>query len=240
LLCWGTSSLEKIMWINPYPGKKIDFEGINCCGKSTQATMARSWWERSTNCVERDVVLTKEPYTKRPDGSPVASGVAIYDILGGRHSSVTLESIGLLGFQVEYFYQNRLEHFREVVIPNLSQGRHVLSDRGPASMCFGADPAMNLLPLMGWHGDAFRNAGVPHVWADAILIYDITPEESLHRLAQRSGKADGHENLETQTRVRNNYLRFSEIYPNCHVIDGSGSPQEVFARTVMILNKVLS
>jgi thymidylate kinase len=219
------------MWTNPYKGKKADFSGINCCGKSTQLEM--------THACYRGTVATKEPYTKRADGSPVDSGVAIYAILKRLHPTITLESLGLHRFQTEHFFPNRLEHFREVVIPNLMVGRNVLSDRGPASMCFGAGTAIDLLHLMSWHHQAFQDAKIPEVWADAILIYDITPEESMRRLALRSGKPDGQENLETQARVRMNYLRFAEMYPHCHVIDGSGTPEEVFVRTRRVLDGIL-
>lgn len=224
------------MILNPFPGRKVDFEGLNGSGKSEQVKLVRPYILAS----HPGTVFTKEPWTVRPDGSPVASGLVIYDILNRRHPVHTEASLGLEGLQTGFLYPNRLEHYREVVIPALSRGRHVVSDRGPASVCFGAPNPFALGGLMATQSAFFAATEIPFIWADAILIYDVPADVAMERLSRAGKPLDDQENIATQERVRRNYHRLASVFPNCHLIDGSGTPDEVFIRTRGVLDRVLS
>jgi dTMP kinase len=89
------------------PGKWIVFEGLDGCGKSTQARLL----------AERlGAVLTREP-----GGTELGS--SIRDMVLHASAPITVESEALL------FAADRAQHYHEVVAPNLTRGLHVVSDR---------------------------------------------------------------------------------------------------------------
>jgi dTMP kinase len=89
------------------PGKWIVFEGLDGCGKSTQARLL----------AERlGAVLTREP-----GGTELGS--SIRDMVLHASAPITVESEALL------FAADRAQHYHEVVAPNLARGLHVVSDR---------------------------------------------------------------------------------------------------------------
>jgi dTMP kinase len=216
------------MHLNTSPFKKINFEGIDGSGKSQQFDLAKKALRH------QKIIFTKEPYLGHP------SGLEIYDILHGRHARLRLEdNLTPEHFQEFYFY-NRIQHYREVVFPALAQGNHVLSDRGPASMCYGVRSSESFEPLMAIQKQMFQDEKAVFLWPDAILIYDVPVEVAMRRLTESGKKLDQHETEQVLTRARNNYLAFANLYPNCHVIDGSGTPEEVFAETKRYLDRLLS
>ena len=120
---------------HPYAGKTILFEGPNGAGKSTQVARARAWAVQNTDF---SVVMTKEPYTRTPEGRQVHLGDEIYEVLKGEHRRTRLADLTLGQFQRYFYFPNRVHHYLDIVIPALEEGRLVLSDRGLASVCFGA------------------------------------------------------------------------------------------------------
>jgi len=213
---------------NPFPGIKIDFEGNNGSGKFEQFGRAHAFLAERVP----DAVFTKEPWTRRPDGTPVLSGLEIYGIFNRRHpQGLTEASLGRERLQKEFLWPNRMEHFREVVIPALAAGRIVLSDRGPQSALFGAISRSSMDLLMHDQVRAFQEAQVPFIWADTVIIYDVPASVAMERMV-RSGKAlDDHENLERCEQVRARYHELFRTYPNCHLVDGTGTPDEVWEVT---------
>jgi dTMP kinase len=212
-----------------YPGKKIDFEGRNGSGKSTQARMAQQLYS--------DAVLTKEPYTRTPDGRPVHLGDEIYQVLKGEHSRTRLAHMTTAQFQRYFYFPNRTQHCLDVVIPSLERGKLVLSDRGLASVCYGAANIGELHGLMAHQLEMFYALRLP--WPDAIIIYDVPSEVVIARMAQRGEKLDEQERQEANDVVRRNYLAFAKAWPNCHVVDAGGSPHDVFVKTQEIIASVL-
>jgi dTMP kinase len=92
---------------NSAPGKWIVFEGLDGCGKSTQARLL----------AERlGAVLTREP-----GGTELGS--SIRDMVLHASAPITVESEALL------FAADRAQHYHEVVAPHLARGLHVVSDR---------------------------------------------------------------------------------------------------------------
>lgn len=213
------------MQFNTLPYKKVDYEGVDGSGKSSQFEMTKAALS------SRHAVFSKEPYMRHP------SGPEIYEILTGKHPEVSLASLSLFDFQRRYF-ANRIVHYRELVLPTLAEGRHLVADRGPASMCYGVASPDDFAPLMELQESDFAQAGVPFLWPDAILIYDVPVEVAMARMVAGGKVLDLHETEAKLTVVRENYLEFARRYPNCHVIDGTRSPEEVFPETQEILAEI--
>lgn len=221
------------MVTNPYPGRFVCFEGIDASGKSEQYKR----WEIVLRAYHQ-AQFQKMFFTKEPDVDHT-SGVEIYDILLGRNPAVNINDLHPFEMQSRYF-RNRIWHYRTKVISNLAKEFDVISDRGLASLCFGVSSPAEFKPLFGIQEQAFLGAEVSFIWPDAILIYDVPADVARQRMLKQGKELDAFEkDLDFQMRVRENYLAFAKQYPNCHVIDASGQPEEVFVRTKEILVPIL-
>lgn len=218
---------------NPYPGKLIHFEGIDASGKSAQFTRWKIFLQAYHPGQFAKTFFTKEPDIEHK------SGREIYDLLLNKHPTLKIADLHPFEMQSRYF-RNRVWHYRVKVLANLAKEFHVVSDRGVASICFGVSSPAELEPLMRIEEQFFLGAEVPFIWPDAILIYDVSADVARERLMAQGKELDAFENdVNFQMRVRDNYLAFAKQYPNCHIIDGSGQPEEVFARTKEILVPIL-
>jgi len=205
---------------NPYPGSFFAFEGIDGSGKSTQFKLATQDLEEKLHShgyagVGKKVVTTKEPRSER------FWGAHIYDDLfrqGGLHSH------NLFGFQTWFALDSR-DNYREVIIPALTHGKIVLSDRSRASMVFGAQTPLQIPELMRMNMSII---GPDFIWPDAIFIFDIDPEKAVARCRSAERRLDGHENIETLSVVRENYIALARDYPNCHLVNAESTPAEIF------------
>ena len=221
------------MITNPYSGKYICFEGIDASGKSGQFTRMKTWLQAFHEAKFRKTFFTKEPDIDHP------SGKEIYDLLLNRHATFNIANLHPFEMQSRYF-RNRIWHYRVKVLANLAKEFHVISDRGVASMCFGVSSPFEFKPLMGIQEQFFLGAGVPFIWPDAILIYDVSADVARQRMLEQGKELDAFERgLDFQMMVRENYLAFAKQYLNCHIIDGSGQPEEVFTKTKEILVPML-
>ena len=214
---------------NPYPGKFITFEGIDGSGKSEQ--YARSVSFLKAYFKDLKLALTKEP-TDQP------SGREIYSILRKQHPTLKLSEMHSYQFQ-EMYFRDRVWNYRNRVIPWISSGIHVLADRGPVSVVFGADSYANFDDLMNIQEQVFKYSGTDFIWPDGNIIYDVPVEVAMDRMLKSGKVLDQFEEIENLRRVRNNYLAFAQDYDNCYVIDGSKSPQEVFEMTKNVLYFIL-
>lgn len=218
---------------NPYAGKIIHFEGIDASGKSEQYKRWKNVLQAYHEAQFRKMFFTKEPDTDHP------SGKEIYNLLKDKHLTLNIADLHPFEMQSRYF-RNRIWHYRARVIPNLAKEFHVISDRGVASICFGVSSPAEFKPLMGIQEQAFLGADVPFIWPDAILVYDVSADVARQRMLEQGKELDAFEkDLNFQMRVRENYLAFARQYPNCHIIDGSGQPDEVFIKTKEILVPML-
>lgn len=221
------------MIVNPYPSKFICFEGIDASGKSEQYLRWKNVLQAFHEAKFRKMFFTKEPDVDH------LSGREIYDLLQKKHLTVNIEDLHPFEMQSRYF-RNRIWHYRAKVIPNLAKEFHIISDRSVGSLCFGVSSPAEFKPLMGIQEQAFLGAEVPFIWPDAILIYDVSADVTRQRMLKQGKELDAFErDLDFQMRVRENYLAFAKQYPNCHIIDGSSQPEEVFTKTKEILVPIL-
>jgi dTMP kinase len=195
-------------------GILIVFEGLDGCGKSTQLRRAADLLsERGL-----DPVVTREP-TDGPWGRRIRE-------MARAGEGVAPE------VELEWFFEDRREHMREVVEPALADGRIVLSDRSYLSTVAyqgarGLDPAKIL-------ADSEAEFARP----DVVLLFDVSAREGLARVHARGGESEPvFENLEFLERV-------SRVFGEMRVaglerIDASRGEDEIAKDVFAVLERVL-
>ncbi len=160
-------------------GLFIALEGIDGTGKSTQAKVLASWFERRG----RSVLLTAEP-SRGPLGRLVREGLA------GRQKFNP-------GTMALLFASDRLDHLAKVVEPALEQGKVVITDRYLLSSL--AYQSVHNNP--DWVAAINNRARKP----DLTLLLDMGVPACLERLKHRQGYAEIYETAELLGKVRLNY-----------------------------------
>ena len=226
---------------NPFPGKFFAFEGIDGCGKTVQLQRAETWLRqlKATSFRGFVVKLRKEPGRERFWGSRIYAELAQPD---GLHAT------NLYGFQAWYACDSK-EHMQKETIKDLMVGNVVLSDRFRLSMVFG----MPLLDTIDARIETLKKLmelnqailGEHFIWPDASFIFDVSVETAIVRLKRKFAEAgksnfDEHEKADKLEVVRSNYLLFARQYPNCHIIDAEGTPEEVFEKVKIIIEPIVS
>ena len=187
-------------------GRFITLEGGEGAGKSTQITRLKSWLEGRRHRVTA---------TREPGGSPGAEMIRKLLVEGPvERWDGTTEA--LLHFAA------RREHLRSTVLPALTGGGWVISDRF----------ADSTLAYQGYgHGVARRifeqlyDVAAGDFRPDLTLILDLPIEVGLERAAARRGVETRYESLprEFHARVRAGFLEIAAREPKrCVVIDATG------------------
>ena len=196
----------------------ITFEGIEGSGKTTQM---RRLAERIPNAM----------ITKEPGGTPSAD----------RIRAILLDSASHLDPIAELFLfaASRRQNVVEVIRPALDGGGVVLCDRFTDSTLayqgFGRLLNLDQLRMLNdWATSSLR--------PDLTMLFDISEDTGLTRARSRNESADRDEGrfeaeeLRFHRRVREGYLTLATAEPDRFVvIDGSGTPDEVFERMMSAL-----
>jgi len=210
--------------MNKNRGKFITFEGGDGSGKSTQIKLASEYLKAEGY----DFLLTREP-------GGTAIGEKIRAILLDPENTEMADMTEMLLYAAA-----RAQIAREVIGPALAEGRLAVCDRWADSSMVYQGAARGL-------GEAVRHvneyAAGELFLPDATILLDLEPEEALKRAAGADGSKDRIEALGTeyQSRVRSAYLQLAANEPErFHVIDASGSEQEVHERVKAALKAILS
>ena len=159
-------------------GTLIVFEGIDGCGKSTQLRRAaETLRERGL-----DPVVTREP-TDGPWGRKIRAMAQSGD-------AVSPET------ELEWFFEDRREHMREVVTPALDAGRVVLSDRSYLStVAYQGARGLDAAKILEESQAEFEKPGL-------VLVFTLSAEAGLARVDARGGTSEPvFENLPFQEKV---------------------------------------
>lgn len=187
------------------PGRLIVVEGIDGAGKSTQVRRLAA----ALSAAGRNVVVSREP----TDGP------------WGRKLRASAESERLsLEDEIHAFVEDRKQHVAEVVRPALAQGAIVLLDRYYYS-------SMAYQGARG--GDIARIRRENEAIApkpDLVLLVDFDPQIALTRIRESRGDVPNEfERLDQLQAIRTIFLDTAATEPTFRIIDGSGSPDAVFA-----------
>lgn len=201
--------------MNAERGLFISFEGIDGCGKSTQARLLEERLSGDGHVVRR---------TREPGGSPGAEEIRRLLVEGdpGRWSAET---------ELLLFTAARRDHLETLIEPALTRGETVITDRFADStrVYQGAT-----------RGDLRTRVDTLHTLMigtepDVTVIIDVEPKTALARGLARSSGEDRFEEfgLEFQEKLRAGFLKLATEEDRCHLIDGSHEPaviaQDVYA-----------
>jgi dTMP kinase len=210
-------------------GSFITFEGIEGCGKSTQARRLHA----ALVAASRPALLTREP-----GGTVVADAVRAV-LLDPAHAGMAPETELLL------FAAARADHVRRVVEPALQAGTHVVCDRFHDSTHAYQGAGRGLDAALIQRIDA---AARGDLLPDVTVLLDLPADLGLGRARGRNaGGADGgaegrldDEDLAFHRRVRSGFLRRAGDEPRrIWVVDAHGGEEDVASRVVALVRRVL-
>ncbi|ASJ09756.1 dTMP kinase [Thermococcus siculi] len=201
----------------------IVIEGIDGAGKSTQAKLLAEWFEERGY----EVVLTKEP-------TDTAFGKLIRKLVltGGKEgiidgARISHEAEALL------FAADRAEHVAKLIKPSIEAGKIVISDRYfYSSLAYQWARGLDL----EWLIDLNRFAVRP----DLVILLDLPVKESMKRINGRSIKTEFDRIAELQKRVRENYLKLAERFPEMRIVNALASVEDIHNDIVALVEHELS
>ncbi len=191
-------------------GTFIVIEGLDGSGKTTQAKLLAKRLRRSCFAV----------YTQEPSRGKVGKFIRNRILYGEKRLATMVEAL--------LFAADRIEHMQNEVLPALNECKVVISDRYVySSLAYQGSAGLSL----EWIEAINQHALKP----DLALFIDVDPETVLQRLKRKKSIM---ENLETQRKVRQVYLKFVERGELIR-IDGD-KPKNIVAEEVFaVVNKFL-
>lgn len=191
----------------------ISFEGIDGCGKSTQARLLAQHLRDQGHAV----ALTREP-----GGSPGAEEIRRLLVQGaGERWSPETECL--------LFTAARRDHLERTIRPALAAGTWVVSDRFADSTRVYQGAARGDLRLLV---DQLHELMIGTEPARSFII-QTDPETALSRVRARDDGEDRFESLGLgfQQRLAQGFQALAAEFPDrIRLIDGSGSPEQVALR----------
>lgn len=196
----------------------ISFEGIDGCGKSTQARLLADSLRREGH----NVLLTREP-----GGSPGAEEIRRLLVEGaGERWSAETECL--------LFTAARRDHLERSITPALRDGQTVITDRFADSTRVYQGAARGELRELVDQLHKLMIGTEP----DVTFVIDIDPTTGLARGNARGGTEDRFESLGLgfQEKLAVGFRALAQEYPDrVRLIDGSGTTQDVASRVLAAL-----
>jgi dTMP kinase len=202
----------------------VTFEGIEGCGKSSQARRSAAYLRERG----REVRLEREP-----GGTPI----------GARLRALLLDP-NLAGWEplseLLLMEADRRQHVAEVIAPALERGELVLCDRfSDATFAYqggGRNLPVDLIQTL-------ERATTGPVVPDMTLLYDCPVAVGLARARHRDGENGARfesEPRQFHERVRSAYLEIARREPGrVRVIDAANAEDAVFERTRALLDEIV-
>lgn len=161
-------------------GAFICIEGLDGCGKTTQAKLLAKKLGKSHHAV----------YTSEPSRGKIGTYIRKCFLYGENRFSTVVEAL--------LFAADRVEHVENEVLPALRDGRLVISDRYVySSLAYQGAAGLSL----EWIEKVNEHALKP----DLAVYIDVDPKTVMQRLKRKRSVM---ENMETQQKVRDVYLKF--------------------------------
>jgi len=161
-------------------GAFICIEGLDGCGKTTQAKLLVEKLQKSHNAV----------YTAEPSRGKIGTFIRNRILYGEKRPPTDVEAL--------LFAADRIEHVENEIKPALAQGQLVISDRYIySSLAYQGSAGLSLEWIENINAHALR--------PDLALFIDVDPKNVMQRMKEKKSLM---ENLETQQKVRDVYLKF--------------------------------
>lgn len=195
----------------------ITLEGPEGSGKTTAVEAAVKELEARGYQIVR---------TREPGGTPIAEQIRNV-ILDKENTKMDPRTEALL------YAASRRQHLVEKVWPALKEGKIVICDRYlDSSLAYqGGARGLGVDNILNVNMFATENT-----FPDLTLLFDITPEEGLKRIAANASREVNRldlEKLEFHHKVRDTFLELAKKYPERYVIiDASKSREEVAKATL--------
>ena len=203
-------------------GLFITFEGIEGCGKSTQARMLKDFLIKAG----KDVFLTREP------GGPKIAEEIRKMLLSVNNKEMLPQTEVLL------YMASRSQHTGEWIIPELEKGKTVISDRYYDST-FAYQGAARKID--GKLIDTIRRYATFGLVPDITFLVDLPEEIGLSRILAKDADRLEQESMEFHKRVREGFLVLARNEPERFVVlDGKKSIKEIHKEVIKIMNKELN
>lgn len=210
-------------------GFLITLEGIEACGKTTQAKSLFDFF--SSKGI--DAIITYEP-------GATNIGSKIRSIL------LSIKNKNINPYTELFLYlADRAQHLNEIIYPNYQKGKIIICDRYYFSTLAyqGLTRGIELKTIIYLH------SLIPFYLKPNITFFlDIPIEEAIKRMTHRLNKEKENllvrfekENYDFHKRVREAYLFLQQKYPNkIIIIDGMEAPHKITENIINILKKVKS
>lgn len=198
----------------------ITLEGIDGCGKTTQARLLAKRLKQAG----RRVLLTREPGGTR---------------LGKRLRQILLHSESRISPEAELFLYlaDRAQHVQEVIFPALHRGKIVISERfSDSTLAYqGAGRGLSRARVK-----ALNQIAAAGLKPNLTILLDIPVRAAKERKANHPLPADRFEKLEPgfHQRLAKEYRRLAAEEPRrIHLVKAAGSIEEVHQRVIKALGK---
>jgi dTMP kinase len=199
-------------------GKLITFEGIDGSGKTTQLRLLEKYLAGQGIAY----LSTREP------GGTALGKIIRSALLGGENVEPLAELL--------LYAADRAQHVRQVIIPALASGKHVLSDRFyDATTAYQGSARGFDLELV----EQLNKLATTGLKPDLTLLFDLDVETALGR-KNESVEPDRLESepLEFHRRVRAAYLEIGAREPDrLKIIPATGTIEEIYQLMIEIVRK---
>jgi dTMP kinase len=200
-----------------YKGKFITFEGIEGCGKSSQAKLLKEFLNNTVS----EVLLTREP-----GGPDIAE--QIREILLNKENIAMLPETEML-----LYMASRSQHTGQWIIPELEKGNFVISDRYYDSTFAyqGAAREINRNII-----DTIRTYATFGLKPDVTFLIDLPAEVGLGRIKKEDADRLERESIEFHKKVRTGFLTLADQEKDRFtVLNGKNSIEEIQKEIVNVL-----
>ena len=198
-------------------GRLISFEGSEGSGKSTQISRLAAQLQKTG----REVVSTREP-----GGTEIGEQIRNIIVHNSKGDEMCAETELLL------FTAARAQVVREVIVPALTRGAVVLTDRYLDSSTVYQGIGRNLAADPVAQVNRFA---VGNVMPDLTIVIDVPTEVSLARIRQRASDLPDRmerENIDFYKKIREGYLVLAQGLPDRFVVFDGTLTQDVLEKRI--------
>ena len=197
----------------------ISFEGIEGCGKSTQAKKLYEYFLSK----QIDCLLTREP------GGSLAGEKIRGILLDEEIDKLSAKSELLLNFAA------RIEHVEKIIKPALKSGKIVICDRFVDSTFAYQGSAMG---IAFEEIEKIQKIAIGEFMPDITFLINVSVDEAFARISAR-GNNNRYEKLgnEFHQKVYEGFFELAKKNSRIKIVDGTQNQQQVFQKILNIINQ---